>query len=144
MMKISIQQFFNLSLLSLSAFGILIPSVQAATPSSASPAAQVAAESLVAQVPSCPRAMPVATFYTANRQISICQGQDDSLFFRSVDLENSEDSINVPYAYLSEDGTGFKADGDNYVTYAIDTEYLTIWEDGAVVLQEEVLDYSFE
>jgi hypothetical protein len=141
-MKMSIHKFFSLSLLSLSAFCLLIPSVQAATPASASSIAQT--ESLVAQAVSCPRAMPVATFYTATRQISICKGQDDSLFFRSVQLEDPDDSINVPYAYPSEDGMGFKADGDNYLSYAIDTDYLTIWEDGAVAWQEEVVDYYFE
>ena len=88
--------------------------------------------------------MPVATFYTATYQISICQGQDDSLFYRSVNLEDPEDSINVPYAYLSDDGMGFQADGDDYVSYAIDTNYLTIWEDGSIVWQEEVVDYYFE
>jgi hypothetical protein len=142
-MKMSIQKFFNLSLLSLSAFCFLSPAVQAAMPSAA-PIAQTANPSLVAQIPSCPRAMPVATYYTNTRQISICLGQDDSLFFRSESFEYPEDSFNVPYAYPSEDGMGYQADGDNYVTYAIDTDYLTIWEDGAVVLQEEVVDYSFE
>ena len=143
-MRMSIPKFFNLSLLSLSAFCVLIPSVQAATPSWVSPTTQATAESLVAQVPSCPRAMTVATFYTATHQISICQGQDDSLFYRSVNLEDTEDSINVPDAYPSEDGIGYYADGDNYVTYAIDTDYLTIWEDGSVVWQEEVVNYYFE
>jgi hypothetical protein len=143
-MKMSVQKFFNSSLLSLSAFCVLIPSVQAATLSSASPTTQATAEFLVAQLPSCPRAMPVATFYTATRQISICQGQADSLFYRSVNLEYPEDSINVPYAYPSDDGMGFKADGDNYISYAIDTNYLTIWEDSSIVWQEEVVDYYFE
>jgi hypothetical protein len=145
MMKISIQKFFNLSLLSLSAFCVLIPSVQAATPSSASLAAP-AAEFLLAQVTSCPGSVHVATFFTATRQISICQGPDEFNFLRSMYLEDSDDNVfvmhDVTYDEQSE-WIGFNAIS-GYVTYAIDTESLTIWEDGVVVVQEEVVNYSIE
>jgi hypothetical protein len=143
MMKMSIQKFFNLSLLSLSAFCILIPSVQARSSASLE---TPAAEFLVAQVTSCPGSIRVATFFTATRQISVCQGPEENIFLRSVYLSDPEDNVFIIHDVTDDEqseGTGFNA-VNGYVTYAIDTDSLTIWEDGAVVWQEEVLDYSFE
>jgi hypothetical protein len=134
------QNILSLSLLSLSAFCVFSPALQAA---SLNPA--IASESYIAQAMGCPRAMPVAYFATNTYQISICQGQDGYFFYRGVEYANPDNAINVSevhiYGYNGQNA--FDAvNGD--VIYSINPDTLTVWQNGEVIWQESVVSYSYE
>jgi hypothetical protein len=143
------QNILSLSLLSLSAFCVFSPAMQAArlNPSLATPPGTgiAPAESHIAQAIGCPRAMPVAYFATNTYQISICQGQDGYFFYRGVEFANPENAINVSevhlYGYNGQNA--FDAvNGD--VVYSINPDTLTVWQNGEVIWQESVVSYSYE
>ncbi|MCU0567400.1 MAG: hypothetical protein MUF49_12470 [Oculatellaceae cyanobacterium Prado106] len=142
----SLQSALKFSFVGLSALCILAPSVQAVTvqsePSGAIAPSSAQTESLLAQEMGCPRAMPVAYFATSTFHVSICQGQDGYLFYRGVEFANTYNAINVPT--VTDYGDYYFDATNGNVTYSINPQSLTVWQNGEIIWQEDVISYSFE
>lgn len=119
---------------------VCLGALSAVLASAAPPALSFPLYASRSQEPDCPRALPVASYITATYQVSICIGQDDSWFYRGVELANPENSINL-FDLRQTDEDAYLVNNGNFA-YEIDPDQLTVFQNGRIIWQEPVLSWS--
>jgi hypothetical protein len=120
---------------------IALDSPQAEEQSSTLSEGNSAEEQLIAQQAFCPGGVPVASYRTATYAISICMDDDDRLYYRGYELENSTNRITVTDVDAVAYGA-YYASSDGTTGYYIDSENLIVYQNGEAIWKEPVLSWT--
>ncbi len=119
---------FKFSLICVTTFGLLTPSLSLA-------ASAVNQPIQVVQVEGCPRASVVESYETNNFFVYICETGDGSFFYRGVGKDGSQ--VNVMNVTSGDDGTYYAT--NNNITYSINRYRLQVIQNDRVILNESVI-----